>query len=98
MAQTCVLCSGVMCKSVKTSPCQFVVTLSDGYEEVLGMCGACVRTCWRDESKLEDLDRCGKDQLYNDFWYIAKDDLWRILQKRLVFLNDARIVQELKFV
>ena len=98
MAQACVLCSGITCKSVKTSPCRFQVTLCDGYEEVLGMCGACLRTCWKDQWKLEDLDLCGKDQLYNDFWYIAKDELWRILQKRLVSFNDARFVQELKFI
>ena len=98
MAQTCALCSGITCKSVRTSPCRFQVTLCDGYEEVLGMCGACLRTCWKDQWKLEDLDLCGKDQLYKEFWYIAKDELWRILQTQLVSVKDARIVQDVKII
>ena len=98
MAQACAFCNGITSKSVRTSPRRLKVTLSDGYEEVLCICGACLRTCWKDQWKLEDLDVCGKTQLYQEFWYIAKDELWRILQKRLVSFNDARIVQELNFV
>ena len=98
MAEACAYCSGIICKSVRTSPRRLKVTLCDDYKEILYICGACLRTCWRDQWKLEDLDVCGKTQLYQEFWYIVKDELWWILQKRLFSFNDARTVQELDFV
>ena len=98
MAEACASCSGILCNSVRTSSRHLKVTLCDGYEEILSVCGPCLRTCWIDQCKLEDLDVCGKTRLYQDFWYIAKDELWRILQKRLVSFNDSRCVQQLNFV
>ena len=55
-----------------------------------------MRGIWRDETKLEDETRSGygRDNLYAEYWNLAKDEIWRQIERKYeVQLYDLRYVK-----
>ena len=87
----CALCSSAATSSGRTKSCTFTITLASSHSEFVHICGACVRFCWRDQSKLEDMsEQLFRDALYGNFWYILKDLVWTKLEEQL----RARCIQD----
>ena len=95
---SCALCNGTSRKSVWTDPAKLELTLECGYCEYIDICGPCVRTAWKDNCKLEDHCKDRRQELYDNWWYWARDFIWLELEQILARQNVASPIWKLKFV
>ena len=56
------------------------------------------RTAWKDNCKLEDHCKDRRQELYDNWWYWARDFIWLELEQVLARRNVASPIWKLKFV
>ena len=80
----CCLCDSKLRPSVRTQCKGMEAQLVDWTVHRMYTCGACVREVWRDQIKLEDIPAGSPEdrRLWDEFWYICKDEVWTRLERR----------------